>query len=107
MDEQPLRQILREVRSGLQDLYGKRLHGLYLFGSHARGEATVDSDVDLLIVLDRVNHYRAELERTAELVSTLSLRHDVSLSRVFVSEERWRRGEGPFLATVREDAVAA
>lgn len=102
-----LRRLLTEVKTGLQDLYGHRLRGLYLFGSHARGEATPDSDVDLLIVLDVVESYYRELELTAELISDLSLRHDVSLSRVLMSEEQWRRGEGPFLLTVREDAVAA
>ncbi len=32
---------------------GKPVDAVYLFGSHARGEATEDSDIDLLIHLDR------------------------------------------------------
>lgn len=100
-------EVLKEIKTGLADLYADRLHGVYLFGSYVRDEATPDSDVDLLIVLDEVEHYVGELERTAELVSDLSLRHDVSISRVFMPDERWRSGESPFLLTVREDAVAA
>lgn len=99
--------LLEAVKAGLAELYGDRLRGIYLFGSYARNEATPDSDVDLLIVLDEVEHYVGELERTAELASDLSLRYDVSISRVFMPDERWRSGEGPFLLTVREDAVAA
>ena len=30
---------------------GVELHQLYLFGSHVRGEATADSDIDIAIVL--------------------------------------------------------
>jgi len=102
-----LRELLAEMRQGLTQLYGDRLQGLYLFGSRARGEAQPDADVDLLIVLDEVAHYYGELERTAELVSTLSLRYDVSISRVFLPAPEWQKGEAPFVLTVREDAIAA
>jgi predicted nucleotidyltransferase len=41
---------------------GARLKGVYLFGSYARGEAGEESDVDVLIVLDRVESYSQEIE---------------------------------------------
>lgn len=31
--------------------------GLVLFGSHARGDAGVDSDIDVAVVLDRINSH--------------------------------------------------
>jgi predicted nucleotidyltransferase len=102
-----VRELLVAAREGLQSLYGRRLHGVYLFGSHARGEAAADSDVDLLVVLDRVDHYAGEVERTSALVADLALRHDVSISCVFLSATEWRDGQGPFVLNVRDDAVAA
>ncbi|MFW6012281.1 MAG: nucleotidyltransferase domain-containing protein [bacterium] len=102
-----LSDLLGELRSGLEGLYGEHLKGLYLFGSHARGDAGPDSDVDVLVVLDEIGSYYGELDRSAELVSSLSLRYDVSISRVFLPIAEWNRSEGPFLLTVREDAVAA
>jgi predicted nucleotidyltransferase len=102
-----LRELLSELRRGLEASYGERLQGLYLYGSRARGEAQAESDVDVLIVLDEVDHYFAELERTAELVSALSLRYDVNISRILISSSQWREGDEPFLLTVRQDAVAA
>lgn len=41
--------------AGLHDRFGPRLKSVRLFGSYARGTATVDSDVDLLVLLDRVD----------------------------------------------------
>jgi predicted nucleotidyltransferase len=89
------------------DIYGPRLKGLYLFGSHARNEATGESDCDVLIVLDRVAGYGAEIDRTSILISRLSLAHRVSLSRVFVSADDWRSRKTAFLDNVREEAVPA
>lgn len=102
-----LRELLAQLRQGLEQLYGDRLQGLYLYGSRARGEAQPDSDVDLLIVLDEVGHYYGELERTSVLVSTLSLQYDVSISRVLLPVSEWQEGDAPFVLTVREDAIAA
>ena len=47
-----LRDTLRWVTETLREIYGPRLKRLILFGSQARGEATPDSDVDVLVVLD-------------------------------------------------------
>lgn len=102
-----VRKLLDEVKQGLQRLYGNRLCGAYLFGSHARGEAGPESDVDVLIVLDEVRHYFGETERISKLISSVALAYDVSVSCVFLSAEEWTRGEGPFLLTVRDDAIAA
>ncbi len=44
--------LLRDLRGRLEALYGKRLHAVVLYGSHARGEATPDSDVDVMVVLE-------------------------------------------------------
>jgi len=91
---------------GLRGLYAERLRQVVLFGSFARGEADAESDVDVLVILDRVDHYAAEVDRTGHLCSELSLEHGVTVSRVFVSEEEWRAGESAFLRNVRQEAVA-
>jgi predicted nucleotidyltransferase len=97
--------ILGSLRTGLETLYGPRLKGVYLFGSYARGRQDSESDIDLLIVLDRVERYADEIDRTGPLISALSLDAGVSISRVIVSDAAWNASESGFLASVREDAV--
>lgn len=102
-----LKSLMAELKEGLQALYGQRLRGVYLFGSYARGEADEESDVDVLVVLDDYESYGAEVERTGMLGAELSLRYGVSVSKVFLRESEWRDGDTPFLANVRQEAIAA
>ena len=102
-----IKPLLSELKVGLQRIYHDRPHGVYLYGSYARGEADSDSDVDVLIILDRLEHYGAEIERTSHLVAELSLKYEISVSRVFVSQKDWADREAPFLANAREEAIPA
>lgn len=65
----------------------------------------ITSGITLLEVL--VQPYSQEIERTSELVAKLSLESDRTLSRVFVSEQRWREDETMFFLNLREEAVPA
>jgi len=97
--------LLREVRTGLERLYGDRLKGVYLYGSYARGEADSESDIDLVVVLDQLDRYAAEVDRTGYLISEVSLKHGISISRVFVALQDWSNHEAPFLINAREEAI--
>lgn len=106
MSEIKIQELLAQLRRGLEHLYGERLSGLYLFGSFVRAEATPESDIDILIVLDEVTDYGQEIERTGHLISELSLDYEVSISRVFVSSSAWRHRDSPFLSNLRKQARA-
>lgn len=95
------------LRRGLAALYGERLKGVYVFGSRARTDAAPDSDLDVLVVLDRIDRYAEELERTSALTAGLSLALGFTVSRVFAAEADWERATSPFLAGVRAEAVSA
>ena len=108
MDKKQLKQLLAELKAGLETIYGARLKGLYLYGSYARGDQQKDSDIDVLVVLDKIEHYAGEVDRCGQLTSEISLKYGVSISKVFVPEEDWQRKQDSFfLDNVREEAIAA
>jgi len=92
------------VASHLSQLYGERLKGLYLYGARALGEAEADAEVELLVVLDEVDRYGEELERTSLVCASLTLALGVVVSRVFVSQAKWEGGAGGPPA-VRAEAI--
>jgi predicted nucleotidyltransferase len=100
-----VRGVLVELRRRLKELYGDRLVKLVLFGSQARGDAAPDSDIDVLVVLrGSVEPYR-EIHRASPVTAAVSLEHDVVISCVYVSEERFNADRGPLLVNVRAEGI--
>jgi predicted nucleotidyltransferase len=99
--------VLDDLKAGLRMVYGDRLRGVYLFGSYARGEADAESDLDVLVVLDAFDRYAHEVNRTGALAADLSLKYSLTVSLVFLRENEWLKGDSPFLANVRDEAIPA
>lgn len=57
IDNPAVSRVLAEFRGHLVEHFGPRLVGLTLFGSYARGEAGPDSDLDVAVVLDRIDSH--------------------------------------------------
>lgn len=100
-----LDQILREFRDGLEQIYGPRLVRVVLFGSQARDEAEPDSDIDVMLVLQGAVDPNREIQRLSSFTSGLSLKHDVVISCVYVSEENFGNEQSPLMLNVRREGV--
>jgi predicted nucleotidyltransferase len=105
MSETTLNNILSELKRELARVLGPRLESAYLYGSRARGEAELDSDIDVLVVVRGNFDYDDLIRCTSALVSDLSLKHDIVISRAFVSKDRFEREQSPFLLNVRREGV--
>lgn len=59
--------ILRRFRAALDEMYGKRLERVVLFGSRARGDPHRDLDYDVAVFLYDLTDRFAEMDRLADL----------------------------------------
>ena len=90
----------------LVEHYGAQFRGLLLYGSTARGQATPESDIDLLILLDRPFDYFAELRRIVDLLYPIQMESDrlISAKPAFVVD--FERGSLGFYRQVKREGVA-
>ena len=100
-----LSQLLSELRARFEQVYGERLLRLLLFGSQARGDAEIGSDVDVMVVLQGEVRAADEIERTGEIAADLSLQFNTVLSCLFISAERFDRERSPLLLNVRREGI--
>lgn len=96
--------IASQAAARLREQYGPRLSTVVFHGSWVQGEAHEQSDVDLLLVLDRVGERREEHERLREVLSPL--RHGPHpVDAVIVTERQWRTGDQRFYQKTRREGV--
>ena len=102
----PIFPLVQRVKGRLEALYGERLVGLYLYGSHARGEAWADSDIDLLAVLSgRVTSWD-EIDILVDATYDLELESGELISVYPVASERYEMADSPLLRNIRREGIS-
>lgn len=101
-----LTNILEDLNQSLKNLYREKLNQLILYGSQARGEAQPDSDIDILIVLNNSFNYSQEIERTSYLISDLSLKYNILISRSFIDRRRFQQEKSPFIRNIHREGIS-
>ncbi len=99
--------ILNEFKAEVQRLYGGRLEDIILFGSYARGDATDESDIDVLVVLDGGIIPGREIDRMIDVITDINLKYGILLSVVPVSKEAYSSVNSPLLINVRREGIPA
>ena len=102
-----IRPALAALRRRLGVLYGERLDRLLLYGSHARGEATTASDVDVMVVLREEIDPIAEIRRMGPILTDLLLETGLLVSVYPISRARFAAAESALVQTVRREGVPA
>jgi len=98
--------LLAELRAGLRQLYGERLQEVLLYGSWARGEAGLGSDVDVMVVLRGRIEKTREIERMLDLIVVLGEKHRTLVSVYPISQEEYETLRSPLLLNARREGVA-
>ncbi|ODS42553.1 MAG: hypothetical protein MSIBF_04365 [Candidatus Altiarchaeales archaeon IMC4] len=97
--------ILNEVKEGLKKIYGKRLEGLVLYGSHARGDADAGSDIDLIVLLDKVENPMDERKKFFDKIWALDMKYDTVISAIPFDSNSYRERNLPLLLNARSEGI--
>ena len=98
-------EIMNELRDRLIDTYSDRLIAMILFGSQARGDATPDSDFDVLIVLKDPVKTGKEIERTGYFLSPLCLKYNVVICNLFLSVTRFENEQTMLMQNITKEGI--
>ena len=99
-------EIASAVAVDLKGVYGDRLKKVVLYGSWARGDAHPESDVDILVVLDRVDSWSEERDRMDDVLWKHSLENSTVVSALIVSERDHARQAEPVLIRAATEGIA-
>ena len=102
-----IREILKEFREEIEKLYRKRLKSIILYGSWARGDATEESDIDVLVVLEGEVIPGKEIDRMIDIITEINLKHGVLISVYPISEKNYSTINSPLLINVRREGMPA
>jgi len=81
-----IKKITKEFRKEIEKLYSRRLKQVILYGSWARGDATTESDIDLLVMLEGDVIPGQEIDRMIDIITDINLKYDVLISVYPLSE---------------------
>ncbi|MFQ6107215.1 MAG: nucleotidyltransferase domain-containing protein [Thermoplasmata archaeon] len=99
--------VLSKLKAEVRELYGERLKALVLYGSWAKGDATEDSDIDMVVVLEGSVSPGREIERMIEAITDILLEHNELISVYPVSEEDYENVNSPLLMNARREGIPA
>jgi len=103
-----IREALTLYRARLERELPGRLCQMTLFGSHARGEANEDSDIDVLVVLERATH--AERARAIDVGGTIGLEQLLPIAPLVLTRAEWDElaaRERLLVEEIARDGIAA
>lgn len=102
---QVIDKILAETKTLLCARYARRLKGIILFGSYARGDFTEGSDIDLLVLLSPLPDPVAERARISPAICDLCLKYDVVLSIILMDFDTFRSRKTPLILSAGKEGV--
>lgn len=106
--DEHMKKILLELSELLHQVYGQRLKAVILYGSVARGTNTIDSDIDIMVLVDGDDTIIREYgEKLSDVSTDISLRYLKVFSIIDVSYQEFLQWKQivPFYKNVSEEGV--
>ena len=98
-------ELLKRIRSALEDAFGERLRGVILYGSEARGEAEPDSDIDLLVLLAGPTDHRSDSWTCINALYDLVLELERPIHAKPVDVKRYNAQEFPLYREAKTEGI--
>lgn len=105
---QRMQSLLEQYISEVKKIYGPNLRKVILYGSYARGDFRMDSDVDLMILLDLSDFdLKAYSQKLSYLTYDFNMDNDLDIKPIAKSEAHFKKWavNYPFYANIDREGV--
>ncbi len=99
-------EIVKKCRMSLGKHYGDMFGGLILYGSAARNQADMTSDIDLLVLLNNPFDYFHELYRIIDVLYPIQLESDHLISAKPALTDEFGHGKIQFYRNAKKEGIA-
>jgi predicted nucleotidyltransferase len=106
MDEK-IKSLINQIKAHLIKLYGDKITKIVLYGSYVRGEASKDSDIDLLVLVDSSLNPFEVRESLSDLLFDILLEKGELISVIAIPENLFENYNSPFILNVRKEGLVA
>jgi len=98
-------QVVNQVKEYLIKKYGDKIREIILFGSHVKGEATKDSDIDILVLIDdSIDPF--EMRRSlSDFLFDILLEYGELVSVIVLPERFFENYNYPFILNVKREGL--
>lgn len=100
------KRLVDRVKAHLHETYGESIRRVILYGSCARGEATKDSDVDVLVLTDPSLKPFEVQKSLSGLLFDMLMDESELVSVIVIPEDCFDQHNLPFMLNVRKEGVA-
>ena len=108
IQDMDLRKMLLELEEKLQRVYGNKLKAVILYGSVARGTATEESDIDIMVLVDgTAQELRTFEDQLSDVSTDISIKYFRVFSIIDISYQEYMRwvNTSPFYRNVSKEGV--
>ncbi len=105
--DQKIKTLISRIKVHLINMYGGKIKKVILYGSYVRGEATRDSDIDILVLIDQPLNPFEVRESLSDLLFDILLEEGELVSVIAVPEHLYENYNSPFMLNVRKEGLVA
>jgi len=102
-----VKQLVNQIKEYLIKTYGEKIKQVIVYGSYVRGEATKDSDIDVLVVIDDTLNPFEIRKSVSDIIFDILLEKGELISVIAVPETLFKNYKSPFILNVKQEGMVA